>query len=224
MQRVLRIGHRGAAGYAPENTLASIEKAISLDLDLVEVDVQRTRDGHLVILHDERVDRTTNGTGLVSEIPLRSLRKLDAGVGQCIPTLLDVLQAANGRIGLILELKVQGLAAQSYEGVQRSAFDGPVIYASFVHSEMRSIREADPQALTMALFGRLGKNTAFAAAQSVQATHVGFNYRVVTKSLVETCHQRGLVVFVYTVNERQDIQKQKSLGVDGIISDFPDRL
>jgi glycerophosphoryl diester phosphodiesterase len=76
----------------------------------------------------------------------------------------------------------------------------------------------------MALFGRLVKKTPVAAAQSIRATHVGFNYRIVTKSLVETCHQRGLVVFVYTVNKRGDIQKQKSLGVDGIISDFPDRL
>jgi glycerophosphoryl diester phosphodiesterase len=224
MRQVLRIGHRGAAGYAPENTLASIEKAISFGLDFVEVDVQRTNDGHLVILHDERVDRTTNGTGLVSEMPLRSLRKLDAGAGQGIPTLGEVLQTASGRIGLILELKVQGLAAQTYKAVHRLAFTGPVIYASFIHGEMRSIREADPQALTIALFGRLMKKTPGTVAQSVQATHVGFNYKVVTKSLVETCHQRGLVVFVYTVNERQDIQKQKSLGVDGIISDFPDRL
>jgi glycerophosphoryl diester phosphodiesterase len=96
MRKVLRIGHRGAAGYAPENTLASIEKAISFGLDFVEVDVQRTNDGHLVILHDERVDRTTNGTGLVSEMPLRSLRKLDAGAGQGIPTLGEVLQTASG--------------------------------------------------------------------------------------------------------------------------------
>jgi glycerophosphoryl diester phosphodiesterase len=224
MRQVLRIGHRGAAGYVPENTLASIEKAISFGLDFVEVDVQRTNDSHLVILHDERVDRTTNGTGLLSEMPLLAVRKLDAGAGQGIPTLGEVLQTANGRIGLILELKVQGLAAQTYQAVRGSGFAGPIIYASFIHSEMRSIRESDPQALTMALFGRLVKTTPAAAAQSVQATHVGFNYRVVTKSLVEACHQRGLVVFVYTVNERQDIQKQKSLGVDGIISDFPDRL
>jgi len=223
MPQMLRIGHRGAAGYAPENTLASIEKAISLGLDLVEVDVQRTRDGHLVILHDERVDRTTNGTGLASEMPLMALRNLNAGAGQLIPTLEEVLQTANGHIGLVLELKGGGLAAQTYESVQRSAFAGPVIYASFLHNEIRSIKEANPQALAMALFGRLVK-APVSVAQNVQATHVGFNYKVVTKSLVETCREQGLVVFVYTVNEQRDIQKLKSLGVDGIISDFPDRL
>jgi len=223
MPQVLRIGHRGAAGYAPENTLASIEKAISLGLDLVELDVHQTRDGHLVILHDERVDRTTNGTGLASEMPLMALRKLNAGAGQRIPTLEEVLQTANGRIGLVLELKGGGLAEQTYESVQRSAFARPVIYASFLHNQMRSIKEADPRALTMALFGRLGR-APVAVAKNVQATHVGFNYKVVTKSLIETCREQGLTVFVYTVNEQRAIQKLKSLGVDGIISDFPDRL
>lgn len=220
---MLRIGHRGAAGLAPENTLASIEQAISLGLDLVEVDVRQTCDGHLVILHDERVDRTTNGTGLVSTMPLLALRELDAGAGQRIPTLGELLQTAHGRIGLILELKVPGLAAQAYESVQRSAFTGPVIYASFIQNELCSIREADPQAQTMVLFSRWVKDPV-AVAQHVRATHAGFCYRVVTKSVIETCHQRGLVAFVYTVNERQDIQKVKSLGAEGIISDFPDRL
>src|SRR5215510_3004445 len=152
MRQVLRVGHRGAAGHAPENTLASIEKAISFHLDLIELDVQRTRDGHLIILHDERVDRTTNGTGLVSDITLLELRKLNAGAGQRVPTLGEVLQAANGRIGLILELKVEGLAKQVYETVRRSAFASPVIYASFIHNELGSVRVANPQTQTMALF------------------------------------------------------------------------
>src|SRR5437867_13434882 len=81
-KKVLRIGHRGAAGYAPENTLLSIQRAIELGCDLVEVDVRRTQDGHLVLLHDERVDRTTNGKGAVAETTLERLRKLDAGGGQ----------------------------------------------------------------------------------------------------------------------------------------------
>ena len=112
MGKVLRIGHRGAAGHTPENTLASVEKAISLGADLVEVDVQRTSDGHLIIIHDERVDRTTNGAGSVSGMSLGALRELDAGAGCRIPTVEELLQTVNGRVGLILELKIKGLAEQ----------------------------------------------------------------------------------------------------------------
>jgi glycerophosphoryl diester phosphodiesterase len=223
MGRVLRIGHRGAAGHAPENTLASVEKAISLGVDLVEVDVQRTSDGHLVIIHDKRVDRTTNGVGLVSGMSLRRLRELDAGAGQCIPTVEELLQTANGRVGLILELKVKGLAEQVCKSVGLSSFTGQVIYASFMHDEVCSIREAHPGAMTMALFGRF-LNAPAMAAQNAKATHIGFSYITVTKSLVETCHQGGLVAFAYTVNDRQDIKNMMSLGVDGVVSDFPDRI
>lgn len=223
MGKVLKIGHRGAAGHAPENTLASVEKAILLGVDLVEVDVQRTSDGHLVIIHDKRVDRTTNGAGLVSGMSLRALRELDAGAGQRIPTVEELLQTTERRVGLILELKVKGLAAQVCKTVRLSGFTGQVIYASFLHDEVRSIREVDPRAMTMTLFGRLPHDPVM-AAQKAKASHIGFSYITVTKSLVETCHQRGLVVFAYTVNDRQDIKEVMSLGVDGIVSDFPDRL
>jgi glycerophosphoryl diester phosphodiesterase len=220
---VLRVGHRGAAGHAPENTLASVEKAISLGADLVEVDVQRTSDGHLVIIHDKRVDRTTNGTGVVSEMSLRALRELDAGAGQRIPTVEELLQTAHGRVGLILELKIKGLAEQVCKSVHLSGFTGQVIYASFMRDEGRSIKEADPRAMTMALFGRLPHDPVMAALKA-KATHIGFSYLTITKSLVETCHQRGLVAFAYTVNDQRDIKYVMSLGVDGIVSDFPDRL
>ncbi|MDE3050500.1 MAG: glycerophosphoryl diester phosphodiesterase [Nitrospirota bacterium] len=223
MGKVLRIGHRGAAGHAPENTLASVEKAISLGADLVEVDVQRTSDGHLVIIHDKRVDRTTNGAGLVAGMSLCALRELDAGAGQRIPTVEELLRIAEGQVGLILELKVNGLAEQVCKTVRLSGFTGQVIYASFIHDEVRSIREADPRTMTMALFGRLPHDPVM-VAQNAKATHIGFSYITVTKPLVETCHHRGLVVFVYTVNDRQDIKEVMSLGVDGIVSDFPDRL
>lgn len=223
MGKVLKIGHRGAAGHAPENTLASVEKAILLGADLIEVDVQRTSDGHLVIIHDKRIDRTTNGTGSVSGLSLRALRELDAGAGQCIPTVEELLQTAEGRVGLILELKVKGLAEQVCKSVYHSGFTGQVIYASFLHDEVRFIREVDPRAKTMALFGRL-LHDPIMAAQNAKASHIGFSYITVTKSMVEACHQRGLVVFAYTVNDRQDIKEVMSLGVDGIVSDFPDRL
>src|SRR5436853_1030967 len=130
-KKVLRIGHRGAAGHATENTLRSIEEAIALRCDLIEVDVRRTRDGALVLLHDERVDRTTNGKGAVAEMTLKDLRQLDADGEQRIPTLQEALHVANGRVGLILELKASGIGGQVCALVQETGFTGPVIYASF---------------------------------------------------------------------------------------------
>jgi glycerophosphoryl diester phosphodiesterase len=221
--KTLRIGHRGACGHAPENTLASIERAISFACDLAEVDVRRTADGTLVLLHDERVDRTTNGQGLAAEMMLLDIRKLDAGGGQTIPTLEEALAVATGRIGLILELKAEGLAYDACAIVRASGFAGPVIYASFLHEELQHVRRADPEARTLVLFKRLPKNPVADAAR-LQATHVGLRLDMATPPLVRTVHKAGLPVLVYTVNRPADIERIRSLGVDGLISNYPDRL
>lgn len=220
---ILRIGHRGACGYAPENTLASLERAIALRCDLAEVDVQRTADGALVLLHDERVDRTTNGTGGVAEMTLEDIRKLDAGGGQTIPTLEEALKAAHGRIGLILELKAEGLAYDVSALVRASGFPGTLIYASFFHDELQHVRRADPDARTLVLFRRVPHNPAADVAR-IQATHVGLRFDTATPALVTALHRARLNVFVYTVNKPADIARMRALGVDGIVSDFPDRI
>ena len=221
--RALRIGHRGACGHAPENTLASIEQAVFLGCDLTEVDVRRTADGSLVLLHDERVDRTTNGQGLVAGMTLAETRKLDAGGGQTIPTLEEALQAAQGRIGLILELKAEGLAYDICAIVRASGFAGQVIYASFLHEELQHVRRADPDSGTLVLFKRLPKDPA-AEATRLQATHVGLRFDTATKPLVTALHKARLPVFVYTVNKLSDIRRIRALGVDGLISNYPERL
>lgn len=220
-QRILRIGHRGACGRAPENTLASIEHAIVLRCAFTEVDIRRTSDDELVLLHDERVDRTTNCRGCISELTLSDIRKLDAGVGQSPPTLDDILKVASGRIGLILELKIGGLAYDACATVRASGFNGPVIYASFLQEELQHVRRVDPEAQTMILFRRLPANPDAVAAR-LHATHVGLRLDTVTKPLVTALHQQGLIVFAYTANQPAEIIKMSALGVDGIISDFPD--
>jgi glycerophosphoryl diester phosphodiesterase len=222
-RKVLRIGHRGAGGHAPENTLASIEKAIALQCHLTEVDVQRTADGSLILLHDERVDRTTNGNGVAADMNLPDIRRLDAGRGQKIPTLEETLSAARGKIGLILELKTEGLAYDVCGIVRASGSPGEILYASFLHDELQHVRRADPDASTLVLFKRLPKNPA-AEATRLQATHVGLRFDTATPPLVRTLHKAGLVVFVYTVNRPVDIARMRSLGADGIVSDYPDRI
>jgi len=220
--KVLRIGHRGACGHAPENTLASIEKAISIGCDFTEVDVQRTADESLILLHDERVDRTTNGKGAAAEMTLADIRKLDAGGGQVIPTLEEALATAGGRIGLILELKTEGLAYDVCGIVRASGFPGEIIYASFLHDELQHVRRADPDARTLVLFKRLSKDPA-AEATRLQATHVGLRFDTATLPLMKALHKARLRVFVYTVNRPADIARMRALGVDGIVSSHPDR-
>jgi len=220
---ILRIGHRGACGHAPENTLASIEQAIALRCDLTEVDVRRTADGSLILLHDERVDRTTNGKGAVAEMDLEDVRKLDAGEGQTIPTLEEALRTAHGRIGLILELKAEDLAYEVCGVVRASGFPGELIYASFLHDELQHIRQADPEAKTLALFKGAPANPAAEAAR-IRATHVGLRFDTATLPLVKALHRAHLPVFVYTVNRPTDIARMRALGVDGIVSDVPERI
>ena len=223
MRRVLRIGHRGAAGHAPENTLAAIQKGIALGVDFVEIDVRRTADGVLVVLHDRTVNRTTNGRGRIDRMSLRDLKQLDAGNGENIPTLEEVFKVAGERAGLVLELKAEGLAQQTVESVRAAGFKDPVIYASFLHDELTHVRTADPEASLMVLFGSLPRATV-ARARQYGPSHVGLRHNTATRRLVDAFHRADLLVFVYTANTHGEIQHAVSVGVDGVISNFPERI
>jgi glycerophosphoryl diester phosphodiesterase len=223
MRRVLRIGHRGAAGHAPENTLSAIQKGIALGVDFVEIDVRRTADGVLVALHDETVNRTTNGKGRVDRLSLQDVKKFNAGNGEHIPTLEEVLKMAAGRAGLMLELKIKGVAQQTVEAVREAGFKDPVIYASFLHDELTHVRAADPEASLMVLFGRL-PHTPVARAIEYRPSHVGLRHDTATRRLVDAFHRADLLVFVYTADSPADIQHVLSVGVDGVIANFPERI
>jgi glycerophosphoryl diester phosphodiesterase len=223
IRRVVRVGHRGAAGHAPENTLAAIDAGIACGADIVEIDLRRTADGVLVVLHDATVNRTTNGTGRIDRLSLRDVKKLTAGKGQQIPTLQEVLDAASGRAGLMLELKIRGIAGQTVEAVRQAGFKNLVIYASFLHEELPHVRAADPDADRMALFDRL-PGTSAARAMKYAASCVGLHYDRATRRLIESLHRSDLRVFVYTANRPSDIERALSLGVDGVISNFPERI
>lgn len=177
----MRIGHRGVRGHAPENTLAGIESAIALHAHLVEFDVRATLDGRLVLLHDATLDRTTNGQGPIAEQLRSDVKRLAAGDGKPIPLLADALRAASGRIGVMIEIKAKGTARQIYRNVQEVQFNGPVVYASFLHDELLEIRCMDSQAQTLVTIEAVPVNrTAF--AMDAQATHIGVAFDVLTPS------------------------------------------
>ena len=223
VRHVLRVGHRGAAGSAPENTLAAIRKGIAIGVDYVELDVQRTRDGQLVLMHDKLVDRTTDGTGAISLFSRDEIERLNAGAGERVPSIKEALSEANGRVGLILESITPGIGVEIHRAVSSFDFDGPVIFSSFLHSDVLAIRHKDSSANTMALIEAVPVTmTAFALEAKV--THVGVSMDSVTNEFVKALHDANLLIFVYTVNNPRLIDAAKDLGADGIISDYPDRI
>ena len=221
---VLRIGHRGAAGHEPENTLLSLNKAVELGCDMTEIDVHVCASGEVVVIHDEEVYRTTNGTGFVSQMSLDALKALDAGKGESIPTLEEVLSALKGRIQLNIELKGEGTTVPVHKIVENSGWSpDELVLTSFNWNLLDEYRELDPEAR----LGPLAHVNAFHAARyasKIDAYCVNPFHHLCRKTFVTKTHKKGLKIFPWTVNEPYDIQKMKDVGVDGIISDFPDLI
>ena len=219
MGRPLRIGHRGAAGHVLENTLGSIDKAIELGVDYVEIDLRLTRDGHVVILHDATVDRTTTGHGRIKDLTLAQVKRIKTKDGQHVPTLEEVLKLTDGRVGLMLELKIRGLAKLVTEIVERSGFSSPAIYASFHHKELSRVQAWLPSATILPLISR--GPIAPRIPAKLSAHHVGIRLDRLVKPVVASLHAAGIQVFVFTVNDADDIAHMRDIEVDGIISDMP---
>ncbi len=223
---LLNIGHRGAMGHAPENTLDSFRKAVELEVDMIELDVYAV-DGHLVVLHDDRVDRTTNGDGYVWDYTFKDLRQLDAGGGQKIPTLHEVVEIIPANIKINIELKgrtatelvVAFIQSHCKNKVQKQRY----LVSSFVHQELQKTRKLDKDislgALCCAEPIKLAK-----FAEKLHAHSVNPSVEFVTKEFVDDAHMRGLKVYAYTVNHPADIQRLHEMGVDGVFSNFPERV
>ena len=220
------IGHRGAMGHAPENTLASFRKAVELKVDMVELDVYQV-DGQLVVLHDDRVDRTTDGEGYVWDHSFAELRQLDAGNGQCIPTLAEVVDSIPAPIRINIELKGRTATRKVAEFIQSRCQNADekqrFLVSSFIHQELKKTRKLDKAiplgALCCAEPLKLAK-----FAESLRAYSVNPSVEFVTDEFVNDAHRRGLKVYVYTVNHPADIRRMHEMGVDGVFSNYPDRV
>ena len=176
-----------------------------------------------MLFHDRTVNRTTNGSGSIAQLTLHELRRLDAGQGQRVPTLDELLRSANGRIGLMLEMKVEGLGDDVVNSVRQIGFAGPVIYASFLHKEVQRVHDIDPKSSTLVLLDGVPVNP-LAFVRDARATHAGIGLDSLTPGFTGALRASGIRVFTFTVNDPADIKFARSLFVDGIVSDFPDRL
>lgn len=233
--RPLVVGHRGASGYAPENTLASFELALEQGADVVELDVHLSRDGEVVVIHDERLDRTTDGSGLVAEHSLAELRRLDAGArfdprfaGQRIPTLDEVLAWAVGRTRLAIEIKTgplayAGIEARTVELLGRHRMRERALVIAFDHHVLRRVRALDAGVATGVLYHCRPVDPlplARAVGAQVLEPHWGF----VAAEDVEAAHAAGLLVSTWATSEPAALRRLVAAGVDGIATNHPDVL
>ena len=215
------IGHRGAAGLAPENTLASFAYAVHLGVDAIELDVHLSADQHLVVIHDERVDRTTNGNGTVADAPLAALRMLDAGAGERGPTLDEVLEAVPGHVAVNIELKGRGTARPVARAV--AARERPLLVSAFDHGELARFHSLCPTIPCAPLLGRWRQDV-LDTARALGAWSVNLADHIADRTTVDAIRANGCQCLVYTVNDVERAAALRAMGVGGVFSDFPDRL
>lgn len=222
---MLKIAHRGASGYEPENTLASFKKATQLHADMIECDVRLCKTGEVVVIHDGKVDRTTNGHGKVKNHTLQELQKLDAGKGEKIPTLEEVFTLVKNRIKLninVKELEAMGPTLELVEEYKKKYHipASNVIISTEKIGIFRSFYQSKTITIVPLLF--IFPRLILKFIQKRNPRTIGVYKHVVSKNLVEIAHALGIKVYVWTVNDPKEIERMKSMKVDGIISDYPD--
>lgn len=219
----LCIGHRGFPAAAPENTLRGFELAIAAGVDALEFDVQWV-DGGLLVIHDDELDRTTSGSGRVDAASLAYLRGLDAGGGERIPLLEEVLDTVAGRVPLNIEVKGRGSAGPTVDLLRaRAEPSAGILLSAFDHRELEAARNAAPEYPRAALFGRLDRNPVKVAA-ALGAVAVNVHRRSAKPALVKTARAAGMATLVYTVNDPEEAASLRRIGVAGIFTDRPDLM
>ncbi len=222
-KRILIIGHRGARGLEPENTLRSYRRALEIGVDIIECDVHLTKDRRIVLIHDHTVDRTTNGQGLVSDFTFDEIRKLDAGQGEQIPTLEELIRLAAGKAGLHIELKDPNALEPTLALVNEMGVRDEVFLTTGDIETLKRLRALDPAISVEHIFGSPPAD-AIERAKSVDAGRISAHIDSITQEFVDAAHEAGLEVIAWPPNTSEDQRRAAALGVDLICTDRPDIL
>jgi glycerophosphoryl diester phosphodiesterase len=222
MNSILKIGHRGAKGYEPENTLISFEKAIDLKVDGIELDVHLSLDGVLMVIHDETIDRTTDRKGFVNLFTALELKKYK------IPTLIEVLDLVNQKCFINIELKGIGTAKPVVDIIthcisKKNWNYNDFLVSSFDWKMLEEVQMLNPK-IQIGVLTEESVDEALAFVKKIKAFSIHPDYVLLSKENVALMQENGFEVYPWTVNSKEDIQKIKSFNVNGIISDFPDRI
>jgi glycerophosphoryl diester phosphodiesterase len=228
MKEPLVIGHRGAMGHETENTLPSIQKAMDLDVDIIEIDVFKIKSGEIVVFHDDKLDRLTNAPGNIEDYYIFDLKKVIIDGGHKIPMLQDVLKLINNKVALNIELKGAGTTDRvnhilnSYIE-KRNWSPENFIISSFNWDELKEMRRHNPN-VAIAVLTEEDPVDAIPVAKELNAVAINPYFKNLDVDKANEIRDAGFKIYTWTVNEPADIDDMKRIGVDGIITNFPERV
>ncbi|WP_340064540.1 glycerophosphodiester phosphodiesterase [Ascidiimonas aurantiaca] len=227
-KEMMVIGHRGAMGYETENTLASVQRALELGVDAIEIDVFKIKSGEIVVFHDEKVNKLTDGTGKIEDLNVVQVKNLTLKGGHRIPLLQDVLKLINGKCKLNIELKGADTAEKvdhiiNYYVKEKDWKMEDFIISSFRWDELEHYRTFNEK-IAIAVLTEADPLAAIETAKKLDAVAINPYYKLLTAEVVSQIHENGLKVYPWTVNQKKDIESMRAIGVDGIFTNYPDRV
>lgn len=227
-KKPLIIGHRGAMGHETENTLASVQKALDLGVDMIEIDVFKIESGEIVVFHDDTVDRLTNGPGKIEEYNIVDLKRLILDGGHQIPMLQDVLELIDNKAALNIELKGANTSDRvnfimDYYVREKGWSPENFIISSFNWDELKEMRRINKE-IAIAVLTEDEPADAIPMAKELNAVAINPYFKKLTAENTLAMKEAGFKIYTWTVNEPQDIVAMQKLGVDGIITNFPERV
>ena len=225
---MLKIGHRGAKGYEPENTLISFQKALDMQVDGIELDVHLSADGEVIVIHDETINRTTNGNGLINMLSSRELKQFRINEHHEIPLLSEVFELVDKNCFINIELKSYETADKLVELIEKYVSEKKWNYdhflvSSFDWNALQQVRFLNDE-IQIGVLTETDLNLALAFAKFIQAKSIHPYFHLLNQENVSKIQAKEIEVFTWTVNELEDIEKIKSYKVNGIITDFPNRI
>ena len=227
---IIVVGHRGAMGHALENTIESVKKAIQLNVDGIEIDVFKSKTGELVVYHDPFLSRLSNSNAFIEQISLDSIKKVELKGGLSIPTLKEVIDIIPEKIFLNIELKGSNTAFKTNKVIIEYLKDfnlppSKFIISSFRWDELIKFRNANQDVPIAILVDSLYKiDNAIKLAKEINAVALNPNNKFITKKIVNKIQSNNIKVFPYTINSPKNIKRMKLMGVDAIITDYPERI
>ncbi len=219
------IGHRGNGQRELENTLTSIQQALSIGVDGIEFDVHSTSDGEIVVIHDATVDRTTNGSGFVQQLTSAQLKRLKVKGEEQIPTLQEVIQILRDYSELIIniDIKPPSIEKRVLEIIKLNEIESQVIISSKIYTTLKAVRQYHKRIQTGLLYDYHLEDP-IQLAQQLEVTALHPEYSLLFDGIVNQAHHEGIIVNTWTVNDEAEMHRMIALGVDGIITDFPERF